>query len=126
MDGGGEELDRFLEKIEDAMPQQAALREAAAAASLQLQRNPRSEGMGLLHLYDELIALVEFTQALVAEQPEGLSGATHSGGDPRVLGLNLDRLRARRDFWARLASHCSEINSTTAEPGAGAWQPRQM
>ena len=94
MDGRGE-LDRFLEKIEDAMPQQAELREAAAAASLQLERNPRGEGMDPLHLYDELIALVEFTQALLAEQPEGLSGATQSGRDPRVLGLHLDRLRAR-------------------------------
>jgi hypothetical protein len=119
------ELDHFLEKMEEAMPQQAALREPRAPARLQSKRDPQSGGMDPLQLYDELIALIELTQALLAEQPDGLTGAAQSGRDPRVLGLHLDRLRARRDFWAALASDCGETSSVSADCGVGSWQPKQ-
>jgi hypothetical protein len=38
----------------------------------------------------------------MTEQSQGLGGWSAAGEDPRLLGLQLDRLRARRRFWALL------------------------
>ena len=91
----GIKLDHLVERMDEA---DDALRRLGARRSVN-EGNPASAA-DLLQLYDQLIELLEFKRVLMTEQPQGLGDSSAAGEDPRVLGLQLDRLRARRRFWA--------------------------
>ena len=98
-------LDRLLEDIDAAdevMRQQAARQIPTSAACGQPNGDAAVED--LLLLVDHLIELLEFKEVLLAEQPEVWDSPRTDREDPRVLGLQLDRLRAQRHFWEGMRS----------------------
>jgi hypothetical protein len=103
-------LDRFLEEIDvadEVMRGKAAQGQGPSASALdQLEGAPLLED--LLSLYDQLIELLEFKEVLLAEQSDVWDSSGAACEDPKSIGLQLDRLRARRQFWEQVR---------TADPG---------
>ena len=93
----GIKLDHLVERMDEA---DDALRRLQAQRKV--NGGNQASAADLLQLYDQLIDLLEFKQVLMTEQSQGLGGWSAAGEDPRLLGLQLDRLRARRRFWAAL------------------------
>ncbi|MBO0706621.1 MAG: hypothetical protein J2P39_14950 [Candidatus Dormibacteraeota bacterium] len=95
-------LDRLLQDIDaadEAMREQAAKGTPTTDAEAWAQPNGNGPVEDLLSLVDQLIELLELKEVLLAEQPDVWSSPRTAREDPRVLGLQLDRLRERRDFW---------------------------
>lgn len=94
-------LGRFLEQIDaaDQAMRQHMAREWVHAASASLEQNEGTRLEDLLCLYDQLIELLEFEEVLLAEQPNVWGSARAAREDPKLVGLQLDRLRAQRAFW---------------------------
>lgn len=102
MDDNGT-LDHFLEEIDAAaevMCRQAANPVLATPAYAQPHENGPVED--LLALLDQLIELLEFKEVVLAGHTEVWTSPRTAGEDPRLLGSQLDRLRARRHFWEGL------------------------
>lgn len=94
-------LERFLDEIDaaDEVMRQDMAQGEVASSSTRLQRSGSPPLEDLLYLYDQLIELLEFKKVLLAEQRDVWASPRTAREDPRLLGLQLDRLRGRRRFW---------------------------